>query len=71
MQRLCLISVTAGALVALTLVLSSAEWNATSHDQQRSTSTQLAARYHLRTRTSDFYARAKPGGSTSNRKPAR
>lgn len=51
------------AIAALAMMLGQ---SAVSKSRASQNEVQIAARYHLRSRTPDFYARAKPNGSRTS-----
>lgn len=72
MLRKPLLCLVGGLMLILGGILAVAETTPTAlTSPSREAPTLLAARYHLRTRTNDFHARARSGGPTTPRKTQR
>ncbi len=68
MRQLKLAVIGGGALVILGLLALTELGSSHAPDATHQTGTAIAARHHLRSRSSNFYARAKPqGGPAANR----
>ena len=65
MSRSVQLGITVGCLSLVALGLGALQWTEQSRHEGREV--EVAARYHLRSRTPDFYARAKAGASPNTR----